>query len=122
MYQCLCVDCIVHHCVYVFVLSIAPSAPPDSIRALNVIPSSFDIEWGMVPCIHHNGDITGYSVRYGMKGSANTQITNISGAGVMSTSISDLMPDTSYVVEVAGVNSIGIGMYNTSFTVSTPQS
>ena len=106
---------------YKVFLSTAPSAPPESVRAFNVIPNSFSLQWGMVPCIHRNGDITGYSVRYGVEGSGSTQTMSISSSGVMNTTISGLMPDTSYAVEVAGVNSIAIGEYD-FLIVNTPQS
>ena len=69
-------------------------------------------------CIHHNGDITGYSVQYEVVGSGSTQTVNISSSGVM---ITGLTPDTSYVVAVAGVNRIGIGEYD-FLNVTTPQS
>ena len=104
--------------MYVY-LSTAPSAPPASVSASNVVPTSFNLQWEMVPCIHHNGDITGYSVRYGVQGSGSTQIMSVSD---METTITGLTSDTSYAVEVAGVNVNGIGEYNDSLIVDTPQS
>ena len=82
-----------------------------------MIPNSFSLQWEMVPCIHRNGDITGYSVQYRV-GSESTQTVSIS---TMNTTITGLTSDTSYEVEVAGVNSIGIGEYD-FLTVDTPQS
>ena len=99
----------------------APSAAPDSVRAFNVIPNSFSLQWEMIPCIHRNGDITGYSVQYGEVGSESTQTVSISSSGTMNTIVTGLTSDTSYEVKVAGVNSIGIGK-NASLTVDTPQS
>ena len=101
--------------------STAPSAPPTPINASNVIPNSFTVQWGPVDCIDHNGDITGYSVRYGVHGSGSTQTRDVSGGDMMTTTIMDLMPDTSYAVEVAGVNANGVGEYG-SIIVTTPQS
>ena len=46
---------------------------------------------------------------------------SISSSGTMNTTITGLTSDTSYAVEVAGVNSIGIGK-NDSLNVDTPQS
>ena len=40
----------------------------------------------------------------------------------METTITGLTSDTSYAVEVAGVNVNGIGEYNDSLIVDTPQS
>ena len=104
--------------IYDFFGSTAPSAPPTPIKASNVIPNSFTVDWGPVDCIHHNGDITGYSVRYGVQGSGSTQTVSVN---IMTTAIMDLMPDTSYAVEVAGVNANGVGEYG-SIVVTTPQS
>ena len=101
--------------------STAPSAPPTPINASIVIPNGFTVQWGAVDCIDRNGDITGYSVRYGVQGSGNTQTRDVSGGDMMTTTIVDLMPDTSYVVEVAGVNANGVGEYD-SIIVTTPQS
>ena len=86
-----------------------------------MIPNSFSLQWGIVPCIHRNGDITGYSLQYGVEGSGSTQFVNISSSGVLDTTITGLSPDTSYAVAVAGVNRIGIGEYY-FLDVDTPQS
>ena len=72
-------------------------------------------------CIDRNGDITGYSVRYGVQGSGSTQTRDFSESDMMTTTIMDLMSDTNYVVEVAGVNANGVGEYG-SVIVTTPQS
>ena len=96
----------------------APSAAPTSVRESGVTSSTITVQWGAVDCIDRNGDITGYSVRYGVQGSGSTQIVIVD---IMTTAIMDLMPDTSYVVEVAGVNANGVGEYG-SIVVTTPQS
>ena len=48
----------------------APSTAPTSVSVYEVTSSSITVQWGAVNCIHHNGDITGYSVRYGVQGSS----------------------------------------------------
>ena len=65
-----------------------------------------------VDCIHRNGDITGYSVRYGVVGSGSTQTVSVSGGGATNRLISDLMSSTNYTVEVAAENSAGLGVYS----------
>ena len=102
--------------------STAPSASPTSITASGVIPNSFTVQWGAVDCIDRNGDITGYSVRYGVQGSGSTQTESVSGPGTMDIDISGLTADTSYAVEVAAENANGIGVYSDPLTVDTPQS
>ena len=99
-----------------------PSAAPISVSVSEVTSSSITVQWGAVDCIHRNGDITGYSVRYGVQGSGSTQTVSVSGPGAMDIDISGLMPDTSYAVEVAAENAGGIGVYSDPLTVDTPQS
>ena len=90
----------------------APSAAPTSVRESEVTSSSITVQWGAVDCIHHNGDITGYSVRYGVQGSGSTQTRDISGGSATEATISSLMPSTTYYIQVAAVNSAGIGVYS----------
>ena len=68
------------------------------------------------PCIHQNGDITGYKVMYGVAGSGSTQ--NIRTEGDR-TEISGLEISTNYSIEVAAVNSVGVGEYSDPITVLT---
>ena len=94
---------------------VAPSDSPTSVR----VPlsgrnsSSITVKWGPVDCIHRNGDITGYSVRYGKVGSAEGERTVVSGdfSGGMHP-ISELSAATTYTVEVAAETSAGPGPYS----------
>ena len=67
--------------------------------------------WRPADCRHENGEITGYSVRYGEEGSSegDRRVQMISGdsSGGM-TIISGLTKETVYTVEVAAVTSAGI--------------
>ena len=90
----------------------APSAPPDSVTVAGMTSSTLTVQWGMVPCIHRNGEITGYSVRY--SGGGSTQTVAVSGADVTETTISGLTPSTEYSVQVAVVNGAGTGEFSTS--------
>ena len=90
----------------------APSAAPTSVRESGVTSSSVTVQWGAVDCIHHNGDITGYSVRYGVQGSGSIQTRDVSGGDTSQTIIPGLNPSTTYSIEVAAVNSAGIGVYS----------
>ena len=95
----------------------APSAAPTSVRISDGTSSNITVQWGAVDCIDRNGDITGYSVRYGVQGNRNTQYLNVSGGSITEATISSLMPSTTYSIQVAAVNSAGIGVY--SGTVKT---
>ena len=83
----------------------APSAPPTSVRVSEVTSSSITVQWGPVDCIHRNGDITGYSVRFRKTMAGPMQDINVSG--VTEYTITGLMPSTTYIVRVGAVNSAG---------------
>ena len=108
-------DSIIH--VVCLTLYTAPSAAPTSVGVPeeHVTSSSITIQWGAVDCIDRNGDITGYSVRYGVQGTAEgeTNVTMATGdsSGGMYT-ISGLSAATVYTVEVAAVNSVDTGVYS----------
>ena len=101
------------------VLFSAPTATPESVITPSVTSSTITVQWGMVPCIHQNGPITGYSVRYGVMGSGSTQTVTVSGASETETSISDLMPSTTYDVQVVGMNGDGTGVYSSTVSALT---
>ena len=90
----------------------APSAAPTSVSVSEVTSTSITVQWGAVDCIHRNGDITGYSVRYGVQGSGSTQTVSVSGGGATMTTISGLMASTTFSIDVAAVNSAGTGMHS----------
>ena len=98
-------------------IPLAPSAAPTSVGVSEVTSSSITVQWGTVPCIHRNGDITGYSVQYGVVGSESTQTMNVSGdfSGV----ISNLEPSTDYSIKVAAMNSVDIGPYSDAVIAQT---
>ena len=85
---------------------VAPSAVPTSVSVSEVTSSSITVQWVAVGCIHRNGDITGYSVRYGI------QTKSVSGGGATQTIIFGLTSSTEYSIEVAAVNSAGTGVYS----------
>ena len=97
----------------------APSSPPTIVSTSDVTKSSITVQWRPVDCIHRNGDITGYSVRYGVQGSGNPQNVYVSGGTTIETTISGMGSDTTYSIEVAAVNSAGTGMYSSPTAVST---
>ena len=73
-------------------------------------------------CIHRNGDITDYSVRYGVQGSGITQTMSVSVGDTREATISGLDSDTTYSIEVAAFNNFGFGLYSVQFTVETSSS
>ena len=85
-----------------------------------VTSSNITVVWGEVPCADQNGDITGYSVQYGVMGSGSTQTMAVDGdsSGGMAT-ISELEAATMYVYQVAGRTTVGPGDYSSPMTTLT---
>ena len=86
-----------------------------------VAPTSFSVQWENVSCIQRNGDITGYSVWYGVLGNGGMETPTMVGPDVLMINLTGLVPDTSHLVQVAGVNEQGVGVYG-EITVTIPQS
>ena len=103
----------------VYILPEVPSVPPTAVNISDVTSSSITVQWKAVDCIHRNGDITGYLVRYGVQGSENTRSMSVSRGTTTKATISGLRATTPYTIEVAAVNSAGIGMYSSPTAVST---
>ena len=68
-------------------------------------------------CIHQNGNITSYSVRYGVQGSETLEVQNVSGGVATNADITGLANNVTYNFEVAAVNSAGIGVYSNPVTL-----
>ena len=96
----------------------AASAPPTFVNISGITSSSFTVHWGPVDCIHHNGDITGYSVRYGVRESWNKTMY-ISGDATTQSTIQVLYSSTKYFTEVAAVNNAGTGVFSTAIFTLT---
>ena len=97
----------------------APTAPPTNVDILSINSSEITVQWGEIDCIDHNGDITGYSVLYEKHRNEHTKTLNISGGETMEVIISGLDSATNYSIEVAAVNSAGIGMYSATIYALT---
>ena len=65
----------------------------------------------MVPCIHRNGDITSYSVQYGVLESISTHTVSVSGGDSSQVTINGLGASRTYLIQLAAGNSAGIGRY-----------
>ena len=96
----------------------APSAAPNSVSTFDITSSSITVHWEPVDCIHQNGDITGYSVRYRSLRIGSTHTKNITNV-TAETIITGLYPTTTYSLEVAAVNSAGIGVYSSTIYAIT---
>ena len=110
---------IICHISSYYIIS-APSAAPSSVKVhvSNGTSTTITVQWEMVPCIHRNGEITGYSVRYGVQGRI-TQTMSVSGADTTEITISNLMSSTNYSIEMAAMTRTGTGPYSDPITVET---
>ena len=99
--------------MYVMTIPPAPSAAPTNVDVSEVTSSSITVQWGIVPCIEQNGDITGYIVQYG------SETQSVSGGSVTETTISNLTPSTTYNVRVAAVNDADTGPYSSNISIMT---
>ena len=75
--------------------------------------TAITVQWGEVDCVHRNGDITGYTVQYGEVESESIQTVHVA-SDVTQTTISGLITNALYHIQVAAVNSAGEGEYSRS--------
>ena len=61
-----------------------------------------------MPCLHRNGEITGYTVVTRTSGE-DERVVNVNDGNARSATVSGLNPNTQYSVSVTAVNSAGIG-------------
>ena len=122
--KCICLHLYVHcTCFKVFFMTHnivpAPSAAPSSMTVSHATAFSITVQWSPVDCIHHIGDILGYSVRYGVVGSESTHTFNVSGSDKTVANILNLLSATTYEVDVAAVNAVGTGNFSEEIPVMT---
>ena len=98
----------------------APSAAPTGVTVTGVTAFNITIQWGEVPCPDQNGDITGYSVQYGVEGSGGTETATVDGdSSGGRIRLSGLEPATVYEYRVAAMTSAGPGVYSSPITALT---
>ena len=97
-----------------------PSVPPNSVSVSEVTASTITIQWGEVNCRHHNGHLTGYSVRYRVQGYPHAQTVNVSRRSA--TILMNLAFFTTYEIEVAAMNIVGTGVFSPAITATTQPS
>ena len=98
-----------------------PSDPPTEFTAMATSPVSILIQWGRVPCIYRNSNITGYTLHYS-RGGGSTVSVSVSGTGQSERTYTAtlLAPSTSYSIQVAAVTSTGVtGPFSTTVTETT---
>ena len=100
----------------------APSAPPSSVGLSVVSSTSIKVRWGPMDCIHRNGEITGYTVRYRKEGDGERQRPLFGDSSGGMTTLIGLTKQTVYTVEVAARTIAGTGVYSQPQNIETPDS
>ena len=67
--------------------------------------------WREVPCVHQNGPITGYVVRYYATCGTDRNVQRSQSVETRGTTITGLTPITEYAFQVAAVNVKGSGPF-----------
>ena len=97
--------------------STAPTGAPDGVSEGPVTVNSITVQWGEVPCIDRNGEITGYTVEVTLSGMV-VATENVNDGSARRVTASGLTPATEYTVTVAAVNSVGTGPFS-GITITT---
>ena len=100
----------------IFTTPLVPSAPPTAVIVLEDTFTSITLQWEAVAvdCINHNGNTTGYSLLI-----VNTENTLYRETSDTRVTLSGLSPSTTYTIQVAAVNTAGIGSYSPPINTST---
>ena len=83
--------------------STAPTGAPDGVSEVSVTANSITVQWGGVPCMDRNGEITGYTVEVTLSGMV-VATENVNDGSAREGTVSGLTPSTEYLVLVAAVN------------------
>ena len=100
------------------IISLAPTAAPKMSWTF-ATSYSITLTWETVPCEYRNGDIMGYSIKYGVMGSLTKTVMNITGADVTEATIFNLMLSTNYSIQIAAVNNAGTGVFSNATFIKT---
>ena len=114
-----CISIVFHDSLIENIIPPVPSAAPSTVSVSKMTASSITVQWSAVDCIHHNGDILGYSVRYRVVGSESTHTFNVSGSDKFAANILNLLSATKYEVDVAAFNAVGTGNFSEKLPVMT---
>ena len=95
--------------------STVPSAPPQNVTVVSILPNSFSLTWEPPDIEHQNGIILEYTVT-----TVNDNMTNITQLSTATNAVvSNLRPFTVYEVTVAAHTSVGRGPFSVGITVQT---
>ena len=88
-----------------------PNGVPQSLMAETDNSNSIIISWMEVECSEQNGPITHYIIQYDTS-SDDLQTENTADNSTLSYTISDVTPNTEYIIQVAAANMHGSGPFS----------
>ena len=106
-----------HSVKYVYFLFTVPSASPIDLTVVSISAFSVSLEWGHVPCLHRNGQITGYVLQY--LGNGRNETLSIESTQNRNATIANLTTLTNYSIKIAAITSARVGVYSDSLTTET---
>ena len=98
--------------------STVPTGAPDGVSEGPVTVNSITVQWGEVPCMDRNGEITVYTVEVTLSGMV-VATENVNDGSARRGTVSGLTPSTEYTVTVAAVNSAGTGPFSDGISIRT---
>jgi len=93
---------------------VVPSGAPQNIMLMAIDPVTFSVTYTRPLIQLHNGQLTGYMIRYTRVDTGELQVMNVSDVSnrTVTSTISGLVAFTNYSVEVAAVNINGTGPFS----------
>lgn len=106
---------------YFNIVYVEPSVAPSNVVVTRKTATEITVQWEKVPCIHRNGDISGYNVLYRQLGGQEVRrhVEAVPGRETYTYTISQLLPAMSHEISVAGVNEAGTGVYSSPISTRT---
>ena len=97
-----------------------PTAPPEGIVVVHIEKRSAKAKWNYLPLMQPFGAITGYAIRItGCEQAHSLNATFTVSSKKRKFLLRDLLPGSKYSVEVAAINSAGIGPFSKSVAFVT---
>ena len=111
--------------VFIIILLLAPSGPPQDVVVTVVSPQNISVSWGLVSTENKNGIIKGYKLIYQAlpNGNETTKIIDIAGQAAESTTttLQNLNEFTNYTIAVLAFTVKGDGPLSVAQVVQTQQ-
>ena len=99
-----------------------PGGSPRNFTSTGSTSTSITLSWDRVLCEDRNGEITGYSIQYGITSFDTTMTVTGTSPSDRTFTASRLVPLTTYMFRIAAVNSHGEGPYrNGKFSTAFPE-